>query len=133
LSRISRSGEAVAKASATGTLTQMGFRGPGRSSSRPEPSPARVREIRRPSSDGSHDASMRIPRQKSSISSSTGENIDPTLQASSRVWHDPDHPGKSITSLDAFESFAALPCLTERAHGAHNEQTDEIGANDAAG
>ena len=40
----------AANSSTTGTLTQIGFRGHGITSSRPDPRPARVRAIRRPSS-----------------------------------------------------------------------------------
>lgn len=70
----SRNGEAAAKASSTGTLIQIDLRPAGRMTSSPDPSPARVRRIGRPSASSAHDSSIRMPRQKSSILSSMGDS-----------------------------------------------------------
>jgi len=62
--------ERWAKDSTTGTLTQMSFGLAGMTISSPDPRPARVRLIRRPSLVR-QDSPITIPRQNNSISSST--------------------------------------------------------------
>src|SRR6185295_18110540 len=77
----STNGDCRANGSTTGTFTQIGFGPPLRISSSPEPRPARVRPIGRPSPASD---SMRRPRQNSSISSSTGFSTGPVNDRAAR-------------------------------------------------